>query len=334
MARGSNSNSDLYKKLHEEYGLEINVDFYLHPQSGSYIIKHNAVKKLVAKQREKGFIIETPMGDDIIIINDGTREGIHGKEVVVGGNFYLKNSDGVLIEKVYRTGEVNAKNCKNFYPHAMAGKRMYDRGVLDLLRFAQQGLYSDVEMDEFREKAPSKQNKPVEKKVAPPLPVQPNGIPVATAPKKPEEKVVNEVKVITKVLEMISQPSNIEKGCSKSEMWAAIGNEREEINVAIDELVERGSLYKTGQGRGVRYFLKTETNTETKTTNALTKDEYNVLWRDVSTGLRTKGFEYSQIMKIVNDVTGHDTAISAFKAGILTKEHIAQIENMGKELSA
>ena len=117
MAKGSNANSDLYKKLHEEYGLEINVDFYLHPQSGSYIIKHNAVKKLVAKQREKGFIIETPTGEDIIIINDGTREGIHGKEVVFAGNFYLKNSDGVVIEKVYRTGEVNPKNCKNFYPH-------------------------------------------------------------------------------------------------------------------------------------------------------------------------------------------------------------------------
>ena len=24
--------------------LELNIDFYLHPQSGSYIIKHNAVK--------------------------------------------------------------------------------------------------------------------------------------------------------------------------------------------------------------------------------------------------------------------------------------------------
>ena len=150
MAKGNNVNNELYKKLHEEYGLEFNTDFYLHPQSGSYIIKHNAVKKIVAKQREKGFIIETPKGKNIIIINDGTREGIHGKEVVVAGDFYLKNKDGVILEEVYQLGEVNAKNCKNAYSHTMAKKRMYDRGVLDLLRFAQEGLYSDVEADEFK----------------------------------------------------------------------------------------------------------------------------------------------------------------------------------------
>ena len=255
MAKGKNANSDLYKRLHEEYGLEVNVDFYLHPQSGSYIIKHNAVKKLVAKQRDKGFIIETPSGKDVIIINDGTREGIHGKEVVVAGDFYLKNKDGVLIEKVYRTGEVNQKNCKNFYPHAMAEKRLYDRGVLDLLRFAQEGLYSDVEADEFKnspkQRTPPQKPQPTKEVIASqPLPSV--STPKITAPEKKVVPVVHESNVEFEIINILTENT---EGTSKSELWNMIPSEKEKIDAAIDKLMEEKRISKTGERRGTKYTM-------------------------------------------------------------------------------
>ena len=338
MAKGSNANSDLYKKLHEEYGLELNVDFYLHPQSGSYIIKHNAVKKLVAKQREKGFIIETPTGEDIIMINDGTREGIHGKEVVVAGNFYLKNKDGVLIEKVYRTGEVNPKNCKNFYPHAMAEKRLYDRGVLDLLRFAQEGLYSDVEMDEFRQSAPKQ--KPPEKKTekakpviaSAPLPPPPSTMPVISAPTV-EEKTESVDNVLhLRILQFIKNNDN---GASKTDIWNVLDADKDEINKAIDELMEEKKIVKSGERRGTRYHRYDPSLEEPEEKNNeenmpdLTELEYRNLWREASEELINKGIAYNELMDLVNRVTGYDSAIKAFKNNNMTRGHIEEIKRIG-----
>jgi hypothetical protein len=340
MAKGSNANSDLYKRLHEDYGLELNVDFYLHPQSGSYIIKHNAVKKIVSMQKEKGFIIETPMGEDIIWINDGTKEGVHGKEVVVAGNFYLKNRDGVVLDKVFRLGEVNAKNCKNAYPQTMALKRMYDRGVLDLLRFAQEGLYSDVEADEFKQSRPRQK---AEKAVAtkPQLPPKPTVKPTvmpAVPEKKTEKPEQNTSNVKDSIIAMVCAGDS---GASKSQMWEQIDATKEEINEAINELIEKDCIYKTGERRGTRYHLKTPNLSneegekyiaEQQSNGApLTKAEYNVLWREASESLRAKGIGYSEMMTIVNQVTGHDTAISAFNAKALSKEHIAKIMSLGTQ---
>ncbi|MEK9698335.1 MAG: hypothetical protein VW270_21375, partial [Candidatus Poseidoniales archaeon] len=231
MAKRNNANSELYKKLHEEYNLQLDVDFYLHPQSGSYIIKHNAVKKIVAKQRERGFIVETPMAQDIIYINDGTKEGIHGKEVVVAGNFYLKTKDGNVVDKVYKTGEVNVKNCKNAYPHTMALKRMYDRGVLDLLRFAEEGLYSDVEADDFKQSAarrsPAKQQEPQVAAVAPkpqlpPKPaVRPTVMPPLPEKKTPQPEVRQDPNddLRGNVLEFLKENPD---GVSKTQIWTVV----------------------------------------------------------------------------------------------------------------
>ena len=330
MAKGSNANSDLYKKLHEEYGLELNIDFYLHPQSGSYIIKHNAVKKLVAKQREKGFIIETPMGEDIIWINDGTKEGVHGKEVVVAGNFYLKNKDGVIVEKVFKLGEVNSKNCKNAYPQTMALKRMYDRGVIDLLRFAQEGLYSDVEADEFKKKAPTKklqENKSQQEAAAPrpKLPPPPGMTPKITAPTAKKE----ECHVLAlRILKLVGKSSD---GVSKTEMWNLLEANKEEINDSINRLMEEGKIIKIGERRGTKYLLKSN---QPSSNSSLTKLEYNEMWRDVSEDLRSKGIEYNDLMKVVVEVTGHTSPIDAFKSGSLTKEHLEIIKEKGTQLCA
>lgn len=49
---------------------------------------------------------------------------------------------------IFEVGEVNAKNCKNEYPYAMAFKRCFDRVVLKVSKLAYAGIYSDSEADE------------------------------------------------------------------------------------------------------------------------------------------------------------------------------------------
>ncbi len=53
---------------------------------------------------------------------------------------------------LYEVGEVSKDNCKNSYPYAMAYKRLFDRVVLKLCGLAYNGVYSDSEADEFKQK--------------------------------------------------------------------------------------------------------------------------------------------------------------------------------------
>lgn len=53
---------------------------------------------------------------------------------------------------LYEVGEVNAKNCKNDYPFAMAFKRCFDRVVLKNSKLAYAGVYSDSEAEEFKQR--------------------------------------------------------------------------------------------------------------------------------------------------------------------------------------
>lgn len=55
---------------------------------------------------------------------------------------------------IYEVGEVSTENCKNAYPYAMAYKRCFDRVVLKLSKLAYDGIYSDSEADEFKEREP------------------------------------------------------------------------------------------------------------------------------------------------------------------------------------
>ena len=50
---------------------------------------------------------------------------------------------------IYEVGEVNAKNCKNAYPYAIALKRLIDRVILKNCKLAYAGIYSDSEAEEF-----------------------------------------------------------------------------------------------------------------------------------------------------------------------------------------
>lgn len=53
---------------------------------------------------------------------------------------------------IYEIGEVSDGNLKNEYPYAMAFKRCFDRVVLKQCKLAYDGVYSDSEADEFKER--------------------------------------------------------------------------------------------------------------------------------------------------------------------------------------
>lgn len=53
---------------------------------------------------------------------------------------------------IYEVGECNNSNCKNEYIYAMAYKRLFDRVVLKLSKIAYEGIYSEVEAEEFKPK--------------------------------------------------------------------------------------------------------------------------------------------------------------------------------------
>ena len=83
-------------------------------------------------------------------INDALENKVKPEYFVYDSNGY-KNS---LVyeycdDDVYEVGEVNADNCKNDYPYAMALKRCFDRVVLKKCKLAYAGVYSDSEAEEF-----------------------------------------------------------------------------------------------------------------------------------------------------------------------------------------
>lgn len=53
---------------------------------------------------------------------------------------------------IYEVGEFGRHNSKQTYPYAMAFKRLFDRVVLKLCGLAYDGVYSDSEADEFKER--------------------------------------------------------------------------------------------------------------------------------------------------------------------------------------
>ena len=338
-------NNKLYKMLYEEYKLEKDVDFWLHSQSGSYIITHNAVKKIVAKQTEDGFQIVTPLAKDLIVFKNGSEGGLHGNEVVIGGDFHLKNRDGKIIRSVFRIGEANERNCKSIpYTWTMAEKRMFDRGVLDLLQMAQEGAYSDIEADDFKKKAGQPQTpvpQPAQAEAAVSLPKLPS-TPIKITP--PEKKtpelpanlptpslaaVPDPQDICSKIVALIAESPD---GVSKTDMWNRMIEDKDSINAAVGDLLQDEKIVKVGEGRGTKYVIAKEEDPQA--TGILTREEYNVLWREASEKLLAQGLEYTQIMGVVSEVTGHDSMIKAFKENILTKKHIESIVEIGTRLSA
>ena len=336
--------NELYKLLCEHYKLSPETDFWLHGPSKSWIMKHNGVKKMASQPTIQGYTIQTPTLKDIVFLKDGD-EGLFGKEVVMAGDFTLKDSDGKIIRTIFRTGEANERNCKMASPWAMAEKRLYDRGVLDLLSFAELNIYSEIEADDFSRSNGSNISKPSEKtptKPKPTITAKPvQGPPVSTwrpdppkpapprpAPPKPAPVEVGEKKNIIldtskSILEFLER--NEGEKFSRGDICKEINMNTSDFLVPITKLIVENKVIRCGEKRGTKYHLVSKEA-------EMTKQEYQSLFREVSENLKKKGIDYSQLMNIVNQVTGHTSAISAFNAGTLKKEDIAEIENLGTRL--
>ena len=99
------------------------------------IISHNACLKINDAQPDN-----LKFNPDCVTLD---KEGYKGSLV-----YTYCNAD----QGIYEVGEVSNDNCKNAYPYAMAYKRLFDRVVLKLCKLAYDGIYSDSEADEFKEK--------------------------------------------------------------------------------------------------------------------------------------------------------------------------------------
>ena len=327
----------LFKSLAEHYVLEPDKDWWQHRQSGKWVLTHAAVQKIANQPTPEGNIITFPGRADIDWIKKGdvTEGGIHGPEVVIGAEFCLKTSDGKIIRKVYAVGEANPSNVNKSlaYPWAMAWKRMFDRGVLDVLAFASHGFYSAEEADTFSD--PS-QRVSVKQEFAPtPVPKAPQPkapqvassapTPRAPAPRPPAPKKV-EAQGDDELIRFVTASGIVSKG----DICGHMGWEPTSFLSRINPLVESGVLIRTGQKRGTRYSLPTREVASEKEVAPLTKQEYHTVWRDVSDRLRSFGMSQLIISRLVREVTGHETAISAHQNGALTQESVDKIFALGQ----
>lgn len=99
------------------------------------IISHNACLKINDNMPEKD-----KFNPDCVSVD---KSG-YGNSLVFT---YANKAQGL-----YEVGEASAQNCKNAYPYAMAYKRLFDRVVLKICKLAFDGIYSDSEADEFKER--------------------------------------------------------------------------------------------------------------------------------------------------------------------------------------
>ena len=123
----------------EKYNLTKEDDFYLHKQSGKWLIKHDACEKIHG--------IEKMSKPSINVITDDN-------ETVTFMLISVKHGD-LEWEDV---GEATPKNCVSKYYRSMAFKRGLDRCVLKLLK-AYELFYSDAEIEPRTDEKVNKQQK-------------------------------------------------------------------------------------------------------------------------------------------------------------------------------
>lgn len=126
--------SQMAKRLSEEYGLSQD-DFWLLERKGqaiAWIIKHNGCLKIARKAnitlQPKHYELVSNSLDNVVI--------------------FYRDPD----KNIFEVGEASTRNCQNGYPYAMALKRVQDRTILKLTGLAEEGAYSDVEADDFKQK--------------------------------------------------------------------------------------------------------------------------------------------------------------------------------------
>ena len=153
------------KELAEKYELTKDDRWELRKNSGKWIITHDACEKIAELE---GIVFDPP-----VIVNYQptiiTETGEKVQQVKWGKQFWKpawagtcqkKTGDVAMIVtgyktenpdyKIWTTGEANALNCTAEYYMAMAEKRAKDRVILKLINAYEQGIYSDVEADDFQ----------------------------------------------------------------------------------------------------------------------------------------------------------------------------------------
>ena len=131
-------NRNEIKTIADAYDLSQD-DFWKHPQSGKWIIKHDAVEKIASIEK---ITFDLP----IVASND-----INNVALIISATYKE--------ERVWTMGEARKENCKMAYYWAMAEKRGKDRCVLKLLGMYEKGVYSDVEADDFSQSSGSSESK-------------------------------------------------------------------------------------------------------------------------------------------------------------------------------
>tara|TARA_R100001594_G_C4010963_1_gene256960 strand:+ start:416 stop:1027 length:612 start_codon:yes stop_codon:yes gene_type:complete len=117
------------KQIQEDYNLT-KEDFWQHPQSGKYVLYHNAVEKIAAQE-------------NIELVNYDT---LNSQLDLVRFVMTLKMGDKTITD----IGEADIKNCKMGYLGCMSWKRGFDRCVLKLIKAYQYDIVSEEEADDWK----------------------------------------------------------------------------------------------------------------------------------------------------------------------------------------
>ena len=163
----------MFNEKKSEYSLKSRQDIPV-IQSAKYIASRDKALKAI---NDRPYLKES---DFWILMNETKTGKMMYTGLIISHNACLKindnmpekdkfNPDCVSVDKVgygnslvftyankqqglYEVGEASAQNCKNAYPYAMAYKRLFDRVVLKICKLAFDGIYSDSEADEFKER--------------------------------------------------------------------------------------------------------------------------------------------------------------------------------------
>lgn len=349
----------LFKQLAKHYNLDPNKDWWQHRQSGNWVLSHSAVQKLASTPTPEGHVVVTPGKDTIDWIKTGNVQegGVHGPEVVIGGEFLLMDKMRV-VRRIYAIGEANGANVNKSVPYsfAMAWKRMFDRGVLEVLAFSQLNLYSSVEADTFMDPAQivrTSAPEPVEKvqpapQISPPKAEAKRPAPPMIkppAPKQAEKKttVVQQPKPMESLKDAILSCLNGKDGehLSKGDICKATGIDPKRFLGHMSALLDSGAVMKVGEKKGTRYYKSTPVDSSPDIIAAPPLDvpefsmaHFKDLWSSTTKELESFGVPYTKLSEFTYKVTGHRRAIDAYNSGSLSISRIEDIFVLGKDWAA
>ena len=122
-----------------KHGFTKDVDYWLHKQSGQWILKHSSIEKIANAENIKIQKVESLYQSETSC-----------RFLITMGKW----ADDKCAEVVITTGEADKSNCSNLYLAAMAEKRGKDRAVLKLINAYEYGISSEEEMDDFKASKP------------------------------------------------------------------------------------------------------------------------------------------------------------------------------------